>query len=185
LSQVYREIFEDILGEEVRGPTSNLALAEGALAIAERNHRPMLFLLHDGSEHSAAFEQWLALAARYRMDDRSFFPLVSRYVVVVLPLEEMPALSRRLQQPPFEVPNSARPLLVVTRSDGRQLAASTGWNSARQLTCALAAGLVDNYQRQPPSLAEMRYVTRIVDRVDRSLAESLREMSRQRFAAAR
>ena len=184
LAHVYREVFEEILHEHVHHDSPNLVLAERGLLIAERTGRPMLFLLHDASHQSAGYEQWLAIASRCRAEDPDFFPLVSRYIVMVLPWEEMPAFSRRLKQPPFEAPGSSALLLVLARSDGHQLAAYTGSHSAGQLSYGLASGLVDAYQRKPPPSAELRRVTRLVDRVDPGLAESLREIGRQRYAAA-
>lgn len=183
LAHVYREVFEEILNEEVHHDSPNLVLAERGLRIAERTGRPMLFILHDGSHQSGGYEQWLAIASRCRADDPDFFPLVSRYIVMVLPWEEMPAFSRRLKQPPFEAPGSSALLLVVTRSDGHQLAAYTGSHSAGQLSYGLASGLVDAYQRNPPRSTELRRVTRLLKRVDLGLAESLREIGRQRYAA--
>ena len=182
LSNVYREVFKGILGEDISYDSPNLVLAERGLAIAKRTHRPMLFVLHDSSHHSAGYDQWLAVAARYRAMDDSFLPLVSQFVVVVLPLDEMPALSRRLKQPPFNAPDTARPLLVVARGNGQQIAAFTGLRPDERLTHNLASALVDAVQRHPPTSAELRSLTRVVDLVDRRLAEPLREISRQRRA---
>ena len=52
LSSVYRDVFNEILNEDIRLESPNLVLAERALALAERTHRPMLFVLHDSSPHS-------------------------------------------------------------------------------------------------------------------------------------
>ena len=52
LEDVYVQVFEQILGERVSKSAPNVALAEQGLQFAEKENRPMLFILHDAQENS-------------------------------------------------------------------------------------------------------------------------------------
>ena len=165
LQTVYREVFEDILGQRVSKAGPRLAQAAVRLEYAKKNGRPILFVLHDGKTWSnPAF-------------DMTTQQLISQYVVIVMPLRESPALSQLTNQPPFEVSSSARPLFVVTRSDCQQLYSVAGWNEG-QLVSALSSGYADALDRNPPDIRTLVRAQRLLRKANNdSAADRVRDVT--------
>jgi hypothetical protein len=178
LDTVYAEVFENILNERIHQGAPHIRLAERGLALAATQHRPLLFVLHDSREHAVGYEQWLAYAGNRGKLGTWLRATLTYYVVIVLPIRELPALSQRLGQPPFRSPGSLRPLLVVARSNGEQLASVAGFSAAPQLVQSLAAGLADATQRHPPGGSELRPIIRLIDSADPRMADPLRRLAR-------
>ncbi len=176
VANVYGEVFEHILGEKVSKAAPNLMLADRQLTLAEQSGRPILFVIHKGYDNAAGYKEWLAFVEKARRAKSPWYGLLDHYVVVLLPLKELPALSHRLHQPPFEAPNSGTPLLVVTNCYGEQLAAATGYGSHDSLAHAMAHGSVDALQHRPQTPAKMRAVLRWVNKIDDQLADELRQI---------
>ena len=187
VADIYGEVFEHILGEKVSKAAPNLVLADRQLTLAEQSGRPILFVIHKGYDNAAGYRDWLVFVETARRAKSPWVGLLDHYVVVLLPLKEMPALSHRLHQPPFEAPNSGTPLLVVTNCYGEQLAATTGYGSHDSLAHAMAVGSVDALKHRPQTPAKMRGVLRWVNKIDDGLADELRqaivETQRDRVAA--
>lgn len=164
LQAVYKEIFEDILGQRVSQAGPRLAQASYWLKYAKRAKRPILFVLHDGHTWSnPAFSvqtQWL----------------INEYVVIVMPLRESPALSQLTKQPPFEVNSSARPLFVVTDSDCEQISSVAGWYE-QDLASALASGWVEALEKHPPSIRELVRAQRVLRKTSPESAAQVRELT--------
>lgn len=166
LQSVYREIFEDILGQRVSKAGPRLAQAAVRLKYAKEKGSPILFVLHDGNTWSnPAF-------------GTTTQQLIQQYVVIVMPLRESPALSQLTEQPPFEASGSARPLFVVTRSDCRQLSSISGWNETA-LAVALADGWADALERDPPNIRTLVRAQRLLKKANPSAAQRVREVTIQ------
>ena len=90
-------------------------------------------------------------------------------VVIVMPLREAPALSQLTGQPPFEVTDAARPLIVVTQSDCKQIEAISGWHPQR-LAAALAQAWVDILEKHPPRVSQLVRAQRLLRKVDSASA---------------
>jgi hypothetical protein len=176
LITVLKEIFENILGQRISKAAPNIALADRLLTNAENLRKPILFVLHKSHDDYTANEQWLRMRSSVAPCGVAMRGILQDYVEIVMPLDEMPALSQRLGLPPFSAPNSGTPLFVIARSNGEQLAAVTGWNSHAALSHALACGWVDALKRNPPPHRKLRTITRFVNRIDERLADELREL---------
>lgn len=164
LQSVYEEIFGKILGQRVSQAGPRLAQASVRLQYAEKTDRPILFVLHEGNHWSLP-----PMSPETRL-------LMGECVVIVMPLREAPALSQLTGQPPFEVSSAARPLMVVTHSDCKQLASISGWNQP-QLATALARAWIDTMERDPPSLGALVRAQRLLRKVDSVSAGRAKELT--------
>ena len=173
LEDVYAYVFEQILGERVSS-TPNVELAEQGLQYAEDQNRPMLFILHDTRENSLFKEQWLAWLKSKEHRNPVLVALMRQCVVITLPQREMPALSKRLKQEPFQLTTQGSPAFVVTDARGKQLAALTGLQSVDGLNLPLAKAIVAEIKLAPPqSVAKLKDIAFLIKRVDPALAAEL------------
>ncbi len=164
LQSVYREIFEEILGQRVSKAGPRLAQASIRLDYARKTGRPILFVLHDGNTWSNP-----AFSATTQS-------LIGEFVVIVMPLRESPALSQLTGQPPFEATSSARPLFVVARSDCRQLASVAGWYE-HELSTGLAMGWADALERKPTNIRSLVRAQRLLRKANPESADRVRELT--------
>lgn len=164
LQSVYKEIFENILGQRVSKAGPRLVQASIRLDYAKKTGRPILFVLHD----------------RNAWSNYSLTPvtqsLANEYVVIVMPLRESPALSQLTGQPPFEARGSARPLFVVARSDCQQLTSVAGWYE-RELLAAMADGWADALERNPPNIGTLVRAQRLLRKANPESADRVRELT--------
>ena len=58
LKDVYRNIFENILGQRLSQPETELDHAERAFAAAGRSKLPILLILHKGGDNQAVLHEW-------------------------------------------------------------------------------------------------------------------------------
>lgn len=173
LEDVYAYVFEQILGERVSS-TPNVELAEQGLQYAEDQNRPMLFILHDARENSLFKEQWLAWLKSKEHRNPVLVALMRQCVVITLPQREMPALSKRLKQEPFQLTTQGSPAFVVTDARGKQLASLTGLQSVDGLNLPLAKALVAEIKLAPPqSVAKLKDIVFLIKRVDPALVAEL------------
>ncbi len=180
---VYQEIFEHILGQRISKAAPNLALADRLLTVAERDGRPLLFVIHQHRENSMVNDEWLRYLSQRRSSNVSLQAMLRDFVVIVLPLRELPALSHRLGRPPFDAPDQISPLFIVARSNGEQLAAATGWHALDDLVYLLAYGSVQAMKERPPSVPRLREAIQLMSKVDATLADELRQLAEQVLSA--
>lgn len=164
LTEIYREVFEKILGEKVSEAMPRLAEASRRLDFAARSKRPLLFILYDG--HHAAMTS----------SDLMTHRLVNEFVVIAMPIREGPALSQLTGQPPYEADRTARPLFVVAHSDGQQIASLSRGN-ASQLNQLLGQGLCATLERNPGTTGRLIRAQRLLRKVDPSLANQVRDLT--------
>ena len=176
VAKVYEEVFHHILGQKVSKAAPNLALADRQLRRAEDTGRPILFVIHRECDNSRGYEQWLSHVPQSRPSGVPLVALVREYIVILLPLKELPALSHRLGQPPFAAPDRGTPLFVVARSTGEQVYAVTGWHNDQRLIYALADGYVDFIRSQPPSIKRLRNAQRLLKRIDQRFFNEMRDI---------
>jgi hypothetical protein len=162
LGEVFDELFEDILGQRVSTAGPRLAQASVRLRLAQETGRPLLLILHEGQQ-----EQQRAWYGELTLQ------LMSQFVVIVLPLRDAPALSQLTGRPPYETPGAAQPMFIITRSDGDQLDAVSGWNDA-YLAQALASAWVDALERKQPSTRDLSRAARLLQKHYPALAERLK-----------
>jgi hypothetical protein len=184
LNNVYRDVFEGILGQRLIKDYTMLEQARMGLEVAENRGRPMLLVLHRDGDNRQSLKRWTrTLASGHRHRCRSarcrrdpLTNLARSYVVIGLPLRELSALSQNLGIEPYRVPNRGSTLLIVTRSDGEQVDVVTCWNQRDHLKQALARGLVAQAREDQPTVPEMRTVLRLVREVDESLGDEMLEL---------
>ena len=97
-------------------------------------------------------------------------------MVVALPLNELPALSRRLGVSPYAAPDQGSPLFVITRSNARQLAAVTTWDKTDDLAYALAQGIVQEAKEHDRSGPQLRTLLAAVEPIDAGLSDQVRKL---------
>ena len=178
LVQIYDEIFRDILGQRISKAVPNLRLANRGLTLARKSGRPLLFVFHNQANNRRGLQDWMEHYARNPYTP-ALQTLLSEFVVIMMPIREMPALSQIVGQPPYTAPSNARPLFVVARSNGEQLDAVAGWDSDRYLVDALARGCVRVMQENPPSLSRMRRVVRSLKKINHNLADEVRQLAKK------
>jgi len=187
LKEVYRDIFEVILGQPLSQPETELDHAERAFAAARRSRLPILLILHKGSDNQAVLHEWQqTVTGRSETLASQFDALTRCYVVVALPLAELPALSHRLGVSPYAAPDQGSPLFVIARSNARQLSAVTTWDKTDDLAYALAQGIVQEAKEHDRTSSQLRSLLAAVEpfdggltaQVHRLLAESVRRSPR-------
>lgn len=187
LNDVYRTIFEDILGQRVSEPDNDLAQAGRAFAAAERSKLPILLILHKTKDNVGVLQEWGRALADGGLPEANPLTLLARsYVVIALPLNELPALSSQLSVPPYAAPDNGTPLFVIARSNARQLAAVTTWDKTADLSYAMAQGLVQEAKEHGRSPAQLRKLLDQVKPIDQDLGRAvLRLLAEARPASSR
>lgn len=173
LDSVYVPIFEKIVGEEISESDSHINSVARALRLGKQKGKPLLFVIHEeGYGHGRT--RWNDF-----VNNRDSGGLMRRlrfyYSVVVLPLEDVPALSRSLQYP-LKAPKGEFPLFIVARGNGEQIGSVTGWKSRDQLFRVLAQGLVEAFKSNPPDNAKIQRVAELLQRIDPGLAAETRSL---------
>jgi hypothetical protein len=250
LNEVYRTVFEEILGQRVSPPDTERVQAEHAFAAARRAKLPVLLILHKKRDSQTVLDEWNRLVSSpttvgplrtkeeaadavdrvgrggqvtlgpaagsvwrrapgaSRLSPGIRYPAWSRtrpsvpprasareltttteitrvnplrglarsYVVVALPLEELPALSHQLGIPPYAAPEPGSPLFVVARSDARQLSAVTTWGKSQELAYAMAQGIVQEAKEHARTPEQLRALLAVVDPVDGGLGDEVRKL---------
>jgi hypothetical protein len=177
LNEVYRTIFEKILGQRISPPDTERTQAERAIAAARRAQLPILLILHKGRDNQAALRQWNRLTAEPKGVQANRLAALARYyVVVALPLAELPALSHQLGVQPYAAPDPGTPLLVVARSDARQLSAVTTWNKPDDLAYAMAQGIVQEAKEHGRTREQLRTLLAEVGPIDEGLEDQVRRL---------
>jgi hypothetical protein len=173
LAEVYVEVFERILGEQV-STAPNVELAEQGLQHAENEGRPMLFVLHHDQDNARFAAQWMAFVTAQQKNNPTLRTLLRYCVIIVLPQKELPALSSRLKQEPYSVPSLGTPQFVITNSLGKQCDSLAGYEAVNQLNLPLAKALVAETKLTPPqNLTKLKDIWVLIRRVDPNLAAEL------------
>jgi hypothetical protein len=105
--------------------------------------------------------------------------LAGNYVVVALPLAELPALSHQLGVQPYAAPDQGSPLFVIARSDARQLSAVTTWNKKDELAYAMAQGIIQEAKEHPRSPRQLRTLLSELGPLEASLEDQLHRLMAQ------
>lgn len=170
LQSVFQTVFERILGEKVSLPSEGVEAVVDAVNSAKERRLPILFVLSKGKSNQPLLREWNDFVAQNRKaDDAVMDEIADSYVVVGLPLDLMPAVSGRLGMRPFAAPDQSSRLLVVTRSDGRQLTSASGWNKTDSIKQMLAQGLVQEAKEHTRSSAQLKQLLPLAGQVDGNL----------------
>lgn len=153
LADVYEQVFTRILGERLIRSYDTLRKAKRALEDAQKRSRPLLLVLHSDGSNEYTYDRWRQVLqgcegkhrcriVRGRCTLDALNNLADSYVGVALPLRELSAISQYLNVEPYEVPRNSSTLLIIARSDGRQVDVVTSWQERDRLTRALTQGLI-------------------------------------------
>ena len=184
LKNVYRDIFENIVGQRLSQPESELDHAERAFAAARRSKLPILLILHKGGDNQAVLHDWQRTVAGQSQTMATTFDALTRcYVVVALPVAELAAFSRRLGVSPYAAPDQGSPLFVIARSNARQLSAVTTWDKTNDLAYALAQGIVQEAKEHDRSSSQLRSALAAIEPLDVELSTQVRKLLAESFAA--
>ena len=176
LNEVYRTIFETILRQRVSPPDTERAQALRAFAAAKRAKLPILVILHKDRDNQKVLREWSRRVADANIgpsDPPQLTGLARCYVVVSLPLAELPALSSQLGVQPYAAPDQGSPLFVIGRSDARQLNAVTTWAKTDDLAYAMAQGIVQEAKEHDRTPEQLRNLLAQVGQVDEGLGEQV------------
>lgn len=176
LNEVYREIFEQIVGQRVTPPQPEIAEAVSEFQLANRQELPIVLVLFKGSDRAEINRQWEQVVSRERPESQSLKELAECYVKVTLPLDLLPALSQHLGLRPYASSGDGSPLFVITRSNGRQLSATSTWANVHELVRQMAQGAVQEAKERPRAKAQLSQLLQVVEPIDAALADEVREL---------
>jgi hypothetical protein len=177
LKDVYQNIFENIVGQRLSQPETELDHAERAFAAAKRSKLPILLILHKGGDNQVVLREWKwTITGQSQAQAKTFDALTRCYVVVALPLSELAAFSHRLGVSPYAAPDQGSPLFVIARSNARQLSAVTTWDKTDELAYALAQGIVQEAKEHERSSSQLRSLLAAVEPLDAGLSTQVRQL---------
>lgn len=176
LNEVYQEIFEQILGQRVTPPSNETVRAQFAFEAAKRSELPVLLVLYKDGDHAGIERDWQQVLARDQAASARLKSLAECYVVVMLQLDLLPALSQHLGVRPFAAPDGGAPLFVVTRSNGRQLGAVTTWDKLDELVRLMGQGLLQEAKEHPRRKAQLARLHELLDAIDASLGDQVQRL---------
>lgn len=137
-AQVSRRLFEKLTGERYSERRERVYAAAAGLKKARERDMPLLFVLYRGhgtykDEPDDSTQEWLQTVLRQRPVAQ---PLKS-FVVIVLPLRELAALSNLAKLPSYELARRSTTVLVLAHPDGSQAAAVDGRAQPQELASRL------------------------------------------------
>jgi hypothetical protein len=203
VSDVQQVVFEQVLGERYRDDESFLGLAKTAFDMAEERRQPVLLILHRDSDNRNARDRWYNMLTKAQQDIRSagrqrdpkawqernraglMLSVAQKYMVVGLPINELPALSQHLGIEPYSVRSRGSTILVVARSNGQQVQAMSGWPSRCDLTRAMARGLIAQADQNQSTPAQLRQLRRLVQPIDDALTLQVQQLQQEALARQR
>lgn len=175
LNQIYRTIFEQILGQRVSPPDPEVAQVIEAFHVDERPKLPVLVVLYKG-DAANIHREWEQVLSRDRPVSQRLRELAECYLVTMLPLNRLAELSQHLGVRPFAAPDGGSPLFVITRSDARQLTAVTTWDREEELVYALAQGAVQAAKEDPRTSDQLTRLLKLVEPIDGKLAQQVERL---------
>ncbi|MFQ5731712.1 MAG: hypothetical protein ACE5KM_07140 [Planctomycetaceae bacterium] len=135
--QVSRRLFEELTGELYARRRSRVYSAASGLKIAKQRDMPLLLVFHRGrGEYQDEYDEPTKQLLRVLAQKPVALPLKS-FIVVVLPLRELAALSNLAKLPAYEVPRNSTTTLVLADPDGSQSAVVDGSSTPQQLAARL------------------------------------------------
>lgn len=182
LNEIYKEIFEQILGQRVTPPTTETARVQLGFESAKRRQLPVLLVLYEKGDHAGTQRDWNTVVSRGRPDSTRLKALAECYVVLIMRLDLMPELSQHLGVRPFAAPDASLPLFVVTRSTGHEIGAVTTWDKLHDLVELMAQGLLQEAKERPRDPSQLAKLCSLLDSIDADLAAQARELKNETSA---
>jgi hypothetical protein len=179
LNDVYKDIFETILGQRVTPPTTETAQTQLAFDAARRNELPVLLVLYKNGDHAGIERDWNQVLSRDRPDSEQLKSLAACYVVIMMQLDLLPELSQHLGARPFAAPDAGQPLFVVARSNGRQIGAVTTWDNLHNLVGLMAQGLLQEAKERPRDKSQLERLWELLEPIDAGLADQVQRLIKE------
>jgi hypothetical protein len=154
LPLIQKQIFEDLAGQKVSQNRGGVAMAAGGFEKARQKGLPVLLVLgkpqtKPGEWDTATGNVLGALAMM------PFARPVRNCVLVILPVDELPALTNLVSLPEFNLAERETPTMVLTKSDGTQLASISPTGDPREIVQQLWDGVNQcRWERAERLLAE-------------------------------
>ena len=126
INQVYKEMFEDVVNEEVAETRDHIFAAARGMKLAREKGKPGLLTLYDEVDDYGKYDEETKQLYRRMLGTKRVATLLKKFVVVAVPLDELAALSNLADVPVYRVRSKATPLVILARSSGEQFAALQG-----------------------------------------------------------
>lgn len=132
LPLIQKQIFEKLAGQKASQDRSHMQLAAAGFQKAEQKGLPVLLVLTKAQpkpdEWDSATGQLLA-----GLNSRPTALPMRRCVLVILPIDELPALTNLVKLPDLELAERTTPTMVLTKGDGQEIAAISSHSDPRDV----------------------------------------------------
>ncbi|HWB11972.1 MAG TPA: hypothetical protein VG826_22295 [Pirellulales bacterium] len=140
LPLIQKQIFEKLAGQKVSQDRSGVAMAAAGFEKARQKGMPVLLVL---GKPQAKPGQWDTATGNVlgALTMAPFVRPVRSCVLVALPIDELPALTNLVNLPEFNMAERDTPTMVLTKSDGTQLASLSPMGDPREIVRQLWDGV--------------------------------------------
>ncbi len=160
INQVYREMFEDVVNEEVAETRDHIFAAARGMKLAREKGKPILLTLYDEVDDYGKYDEETKQLYRRLLSTKRVATLLNKFVVVAVPLDELAALSNLADVPVYRVRSKSTPLVILARSSGEQFAALQGGLNSAQLCVQMEAVYAQaQFDRADSLLAQGKFST--------------------------
>lgn len=179
IENVYRGIFEGILGEDASSPNEPLYAIDREIKSARDTRVPLLVHYYHGDDIRAD-QKWDEIVGQH-VSSRSgkidlIGWLISHYHVIHVPHTQMRSLEERQGWDPEDLPEPGQPRFVVLNWHHRVISTASGWDAIDAMERELSLGLLPSLQFNRPSRSELREFRRRLTALEPDLAEKVREV---------
>src|SRR5262249_40590761 len=131
-------------------------------------------------------DEWDVLQAQL-VQPSPLTSMLKNYVVIVLPLSDLPALSSLWHTPQYQLPQNSSPAFIVARADGEALDVFAGFQSTEEMTVRLGMGVAKSLSRDTPKEPtivsnNVRTAQLTLDAISRESASQMTRMAAKRVA---
>ena len=138
LSDVYRELFEKLTGERANDQRGLVYSAAKGLQHARESNLPVLLVFYNGhGENNEQFDSAMERLVDNVFRSPSVATPLQTFVVVSVPIRQIPALSNLAELPVYELPSGSRPALIITKPNGEEVGSMPGSVDPDQLASQL------------------------------------------------
>lgn len=120
LKAVYRELFEELANEEVNPVRGRVFSAARALKDAREEDKPVLFVFYEGEGEVNEADESTRQQVAELLNSRPVKGLLRYFAVVMLPRDELPALSNLVDVPVYEMPSGSSTVFLLAESSGKK-----------------------------------------------------------------
>lgn len=132
LPLIQKQVFEKLAGQKASQDRSHMELAAAGFQRAQEKGLPVLLVLTKAQPKPG---EWDTATGRLLagLNSRPTSLAVRSCVLVLLPIDELPALTNLVNLPDLELAERTTPTMVLTKGDGTQLAALSTHGDPRDI----------------------------------------------------